>query len=109
MGIGGHTVWPPGRKFGREDHLHLKKVKAYVQAEYPPPQGKGALKKGPRVPTAQTMCFWENFIKQELKKAPNLVGAGQVPDLTQVSGRRSKCKGVKIFAGTCAAALIQSH
>ena len=27
---------------------------------------------------AQTVHFWENFIKQKLKSAPDLVGAGQV-------------------------------
>ena len=28
--------------------------------------------------TAQTVRFWENFIKQKLENAPGLVGAGQV-------------------------------
>ena len=30
------------------------------------------------VRAAQTVRFWENFIKQKLKSAPDIVGAGQV-------------------------------
>ena len=30
------------------------------------------------VRAARTVHFWENFIKQKLKSAPDLVGAGQV-------------------------------
>ena len=46
----------------------------------------------------RTVCFWENFTKQKLKIALDLVGAGQVrsdqvPDLSQGSGSQSKCKG----------------
>ena len=44
----------------------------------PHPRGQGALKTGSWVHAAQTVHFWENFIKQKLKNAPDLVGAGQV-------------------------------
>ena len=32
----------------------------------------------PLVRVAQTVHFWENFLKQKLKNTPNLVGTGQV-------------------------------
>ena len=38
------------------------------------------------------MHFWENLIKLKFKNTPDVVGAGQVSDLSQVSGRRSNCK-----------------
>ena len=44
----------------------------------PHPLGGGGQRVLLEVRAAQTVHFWENFIKQKLKNAPNLVGAGQV-------------------------------
>lgn len=57
-GIGGHTVWPWGLKFGMKDNINSRKVKAYLWGgEYPHSQGPGA-------PIAQMVHFFEKFIKQ---------------------------------------------
>ena len=52
-GIGGHTVWPPGLKFGMEDHIHPWKVNAYVCASCPPPTGWGRPKSASGGPCSQ--------------------------------------------------------
>ena len=52
---------------------------------HPPTRG-GGLKRVSRVRTASTVCFWENFIKQKLKSAPNLAGAGQIRTRTLTRG-----------------------
>ena len=44
----------------------------------PHPLGGGGQRVLLEVRVAQTVHFWENFIKQKLKNTPNLVGTGQV-------------------------------
>ena len=44
----------------------------------PHPLGGGGQRVLLEVRAARTMHFWENFIKQKLKSAPDLVGVGQV-------------------------------
>ena len=44
----------------------------------PHPLGGGGQRVLLEVRAARTVHFWENFIKQKLKSAPDLVGAGQV-------------------------------
>ena len=43
---------------------------------YPTPLGTGCIKGMRGASGASTMCFGENFIKQKLQGAPDLVGAG---------------------------------
>ena len=44
----------------------------------PHPLGGGGQRVPLEVRAARTVHFWENFIKQKLKSAPDLVRAGQV-------------------------------
>jgi len=44
----------------------------------PHPLGGGGQRVLLEVRAARTVHFWENFIKQKLKSAPDIVGAGQV-------------------------------
>ena len=44
----------------------------------PHPLGGGGQRVLLEVRAAQTVHFWENFIKQKMKNAPDLVGADQV-------------------------------
>ena len=44
----------------------------------PHPLGGGGLRVLLEVHAAQTVHFWENFIKQKLKNTPDLVEAGQI-------------------------------
>ena len=44
----------------------------------PHPLGGGGQRLLLEVRAAQTVRFWENFMKQKLKNIPNLIGVGQV-------------------------------
>ena len=72
--IGCYSIGPSELKFGMDNHINSPKVM------YRLPLGwvRGPKKPSPRVCTAQTMSFCENFIKRKLKNAPNLMWAGQV-------------------------------
>ena len=61
-----------------EHHIYPWEVIRYILCGYPIPGGQGALKVGSRVCTAQTVCFWEIFIKQKLKGTPENGGTGRV-------------------------------
>ena len=89
--IGSHTVLPPRLKFGTEAPLHPNIAEPNFQPHTTTP-GVGALKWGHGVCTAQTGPFCENFIKIEGHPL-KWVRSDKVPDLSQVCGYRSKCKG----------------
>ena len=76
--IGGHTIRPTVLKFGMEDHIYPWEVIGYILLWYPNPLGRGGQRVLLEVRAAQTVRFWENFIKQKLKNAPENGGTGQV-------------------------------
>ena len=97
-GIGGHTIWHPGLKFGMRDLIHPWNIKGQriCWGWTPHPKGQGPPKDGPGIHGAQRVHFWENFIKQKLKNVPNFVAGArsdQVPELFLMSVKRSKWKG----------------
>ena len=66
-------------KLGTELEFHLEKDIAIMRAgPTHPGGGPGALNQGPRFRTAKTVRFWDNYIRQKLKSALDLVGASQV-------------------------------
>ena len=71
------------------------------------------VKQDPGVSRAQTVCFWENFIKQKLKNATNIVRVGKIRSRTSPRVRavgpsaRGRSAAVvpwpnKLKLGTCA-------
>ena len=83
-GIGGHTVWPPGLKFGMEDHIHPWKVNAYVWASCPPPPGRGMPKSASGDPCSPNGAFLGNFHKTKVEESPQFCrgGSGQIRSQT---------------------------
>ena len=76
------------------NHICSGEVIGYISSMNPNPQGRGPLKLGHGVRTAQTVHFWGNFMKQKLKCTPEN-GRGETGQVrsTQVSGGTSKSKG----------------
>ena len=73
--IDAHTVWPPRAEIWHRRTAERSTRKLELAAPHPPDRG------GQRVllevHAAQSVRFWEDFIKQKLKKTPNTVGVGQ--------------------------------
>ena len=65
-------------KFGMEVVLEGGKVLGEVSTRYPHPLGMGCVKGVWGASGASTVRFGENFIKQKLHGAPDLVGAGHL-------------------------------
>ena len=68
-----HSVGATELKFSMELKFGMEKIIAIFWAAFPPTKKRGA---GDR--EVRMMCLWENFKKQKLKSAPDLVGAVQV-------------------------------
>ena len=67
-----------GTKFGTEVVLEGWKVLGVVSTRYPHLPGMGCVKGEWGASGASTVHFGENFIKQKLQGAPDLVGAGHL-------------------------------
>ena len=67
-----------GTKFGTQVVLEEGKDLGGVSTRYPHPPGTGCVKGVRGASGASTVRFGENFIKQKLQGAPDLVGAGHL-------------------------------
>ena len=69
--IGARTVGARELKFSTELGSHPESVFGKVWIGQTPPPGRGGQRVVLEVRAARTMRFWETFIKQKLKSAPD--------------------------------------